>query len=170
MAASSTPADPASKTQRFWGDYTDLYTTLLPEQVRILEGAIHLRRLRRFEGAHAIFEQCLPAAHTLPILAIERASLYQSQGLDILGSALLRKTLAWRGIRIAKIVGNEPELLGILRVKLEVRAYGKLGEAIKHCRKLKMRLKDKPLNSYTDIEVCQYYLFGCGNSPLLMIH
>jgi len=146
------------------GDYTDLYETLLPEQVRNLELAIYLRRIRRFKDALHIFEHKLPPAHTAPVLAIEHSTLYVIQGLDSLAVKLLMKTMTWRGKWLEKALGNELELLRILCAEFEIRNGGKLKAALAQARKSKEIISSQSIDTYTDIEVS----LNCGNGHTLL--
>ena len=95
MSSSQTSYQSASK-DLYWGDYSDLYNTLLPYQIALLEKAIHARRIGRFDNAYKIFDDDLPRAHELLVLAIELSSLYQRQGLDSATSELMKKTISCR--------------------------------------------------------------------------
>jgi hypothetical protein len=136
-----------------WGDYSDLYNTLLPHQVARVERAIHLKRIGRFRDASEIFDKLLPPAHELPVLALELSSLYQRQGLDGASSGLLKQTIAGHAIWEKHIHGNELVLLNILLAEAESRGCGKLREAVVQARITRVLLKDVHISSYTDVEV-----------------
>jgi hypothetical protein len=159
MSSSQTSYQSASK-DLYWGDYSDLYNTLLPHQIALLEKAIHARRIGRFDDAYKIFDDDLPRAHELPVLAIELSSLYQRQGLDSATSELMKKTIGCRELWEYKIQGNEIILLEILLAEAESRGYGKLREAVAQARITRDALKDIKLDSYTDIEVRRFHLFA----------
>jgi hypothetical protein len=139
----------------YWGDFSDLYTDLAPTQTAILERAIHLKRIGRFEDAYEIFNHFLPSAHTIPVLAIELSNLYQRQGLDFASSKLLRKTIDYRELWERNVNDNVLTLLNILVAEVETRGYGKLREALTQARTTRELLKDRDISSFSDVEVCQ---------------
>ena len=137
----------------YWGDYSDLYGTLEPEQIEALEEAIHARKLGRFDEARTIYQNRLPPAYLIPVVAIELSSLDGRQGFDIDRSDLLKTALASHEIWKGKETGNELRLLTLLCAESEIRAAGRLKEAVAEARDVKAHLNDQELENYTDIEV-----------------
>jgi hypothetical protein len=129
--------------------YTSLLPTLQPpEHIVALEEAIIAGRLGHFDEAEAIFEQRLPPSHTLPIIALERSKVYETQGLHFKSVNLLRKALDWNDD-----AGHERWLMRISHRNGEFYVHGALFNALEEARKVRSLLMDVPFEQYTDIDV-----------------
>jgi tetratricopeptide (TPR) repeat protein len=123
---------------------------LQPEHIIALEEAIVAYKLGQFDDAEAIFEQRLPPSHTLPILALERSSGYEMQGLHRKALPLYTKALSE-----CKRDGAEPErrLQCLLLCRAKAFVDGTLYRALEEARKMPDFLADLPLDKFTDIDV-----------------
>ncbi len=137
-----------------WGSYSDLYGTLSATEAQALEEAIRARRLGRFHECRRILDEELPPSHLLPILAIEKANLEARLGLERTRLELLSKALESQTEWRTKPIGNEVELLSILRAEAKAKAEGTLKQALAQARSLRDNVGNLPLENWTDIEVC----------------
>ena len=142
---------PTSDNSRdYHSAYTSLYHALQPGHIIALEEAILAYTLGHFEDAEAIFEQRLPPSHTLPILALERSKVYETQGLHWKKVQLFEKALEWNKGPGAE---HERRLLLLFQSHAKALVHGTLRDALEEARKMPAFLADLPLEKYTDINV-----------------
>ena len=141
----------------FWGDYSDLYPTLSASEIQSLERSILARKLGRFEESERIFEAELPPPHLLPVLALEKASLFSRLGLErsryLVLDRALRSQSQWR----KKLSGREEELLSITCADARSLTFGATRRALQDARRFRDEWTGPVIDEWTDMEVSVGY-------------
>ena len=136
-----------------WGSLTSLYNSLTSRQVFFLERSIQYRYAAQFDVARVMFQHLLPPSSSLPILALERATLYEMEGFDGLAATCLQEAmtaLPGLGLEISLPVSR---LIQIRFATAELSAHGKLRQALAAARELRPWLELQLLENYTDVTV-----------------
>lgn len=138
-----------------WTSFPSLLQFLQPHEVDALENAICAFRCGRYQEAEKIFATQLPESHTLPVLALERADMYTTQGHEHKRMSLLKKTLEYlEDWDMGDYeVEDEQRLLNLMLGDSEIWIFGKLDPALSRARIGKSYLKSKSLEKISDIEV-----------------
>ena len=137
----------------YCGDYSDLYPTLSASEIQSLEKAIQARRLGRLQESQRIFEVELPPPHVLPILALEKASLFSRLGLERNRFAVLDDTLRPQSQWRTRPSGREEELLNIVCAEASFLAFGDTRRALKYARHVRDHWTSLAIDEWNDVEV-----------------
>ena len=136
-----------------WGIHTSLYAGLSKEHVTALEEAICARHSGHLALALAIFEDRLPPAHTVPVIAIEKAELLQWMGHEKDSALLCRQCVDFHqhhGSRGSGVLN----LLILLEALYLIFTSGKLLPALETTRTLRTWFNSMSMRACTSIEVC----------------
>jgi hypothetical protein len=140
---------------RLWGRHKSLYERngLSPSQVDVLEDSILAYELGRFEEATTKLDDSnLPLCHIVPVLALERFSLYGAQGLTQNQVFLLKKAL-----RSYELWPDKDErvrlLMSLLLQLVDSLLNGNLRLAFKKAEETPRVLAGLPLEGYSGVDV-----------------
>jgi tetratricopeptide (TPR) repeat protein len=130
-----------------------LYSSLSSQSVVLLERAIRLKKIGRYQDAVAIFQHNLNSVHDVPIVLIEWSNLYLEHGRYGEVYRLLEKPLQDQAQNQEVLDRPEWRLLALQRVLVETRHKGILEPAISELQRTKKWLWDLPVSEYSDIQV-----------------
>lgn len=136
-----------------WGLLPSLYRTLTSRQIFFLEWSTEQRYSGNYLLSRMIFEHFLPSSSSLPILALERATLYEFEGLDGLSVTCLNEAIAAQQSLGWEISSPVFRLMKIRIASAGFYAYGHLRQALEEARALQPWLDSQDHLSYTDVTV-----------------
>lgn len=136
-----------------WGLLPSLYSALTGRQVCFVELSAMLRYSGDYITPQLIFEHLLPPTNSLPVLALERATLYEMEGLDAMAATCLKEAMEVYQNKEWDASSSLFRLMKIRRASTEMTAYGHLPQALDEARKLYSWLENQDLNDYTDVTV-----------------
>lgn len=149
-----------------WGIHTSLYSGLSKEHVKALEEAICARYSGHLALALTIFEERLPPAHTVAVIAIEKAELLQWMGHEKDSAVLCRQCVGFHQHH-GSHGSNVLNLLILLEALYLISTSGKLLSALETTRKLRTWFNTMSMTACTSTEVClsfsKLYLFSAIN-------
>lgn len=137
----------------YLGPSSSLYPSLSPESVLLLERAIWLKQIGRYQDALAIFQHDLRSDHHIPVVLIEWSSLYLEHGRYGEVYRLLETPLQDQAHDQNVLDQPEWRLLALQRALVETRHKGILEPAIAELERTKEWLWDLPVSEYSDIQV-----------------
>ena len=136
-----------------WGNLTSLYDDLNPQQVELVEAAIRSCSFGDFEAGRRIFEQELPSAPFIPIIALEHATCYAFWGAFSLEAERLAQALSVIQKNQLDVL---PEVQWLFRIRLALARYeseGTLRLALQEARSLRAWLIDVNILDHSDVMV-----------------
>ena len=134
-----------------WGLLTSLYGDLDPQQIELVEATIRSCTLGNFDNARRIFDQELPSAPFIPIIAIEHANYYSSWGAFSLEARQLAQALSTIEKNQLNVL---PEVYWLIRIKLayaRLESEGTLKASLQEARCLRAWLVDINIQDYSDV-------------------
>jgi tetratricopeptide (TPR) repeat protein len=139
--------------QTYCNIHSSLYSSLELEDVALLEQATWYRRLGEFDKAERILESNLAHLSAVPLVLMERAGLYFSQGKPGKMWSLLDPAVQWLRTSEADLATPEHRLLLLLHAQACLHHRGNINPAIAELQRTRLWLCDKHVDQYTDIEV-----------------
>lgn len=137
----------------YLGLSSSLYPSLSAELVVLLERAIWLKQIGKYQDALAIYQRDLSSVHDVPVVLIEWSNLYLEHGRYGELYRLLEKPLQDQAHDQKVLDRPEWRLLTLQRVLVETRHKGVHEPAIAELERTKKWLWDLPVSEYSDIQV-----------------
>ena len=139
--------------KRYWGTLTSLYDSLSAQQTIDLEKAIECRYRGLYKQAESIYSDLLPPSRSIPVVAIERATLYERMGYETKRAEILREALETVTDNDDALTHSVRCLLRILLASSDLYVLGQLKASLEEARILRAWLiLEDPLN-YSDVMV-----------------
>lgn len=165
------------KMADYLGVCTSLYHSLSPESIVLLERALWLKKIGKYQDAVAIFQDDLSSVRDIPVVLIEWSNLYLEHGRYGELYRLLERPLQEQAQDQAVLDQPEWRLLALQRVLVETRHKGILEPAMAELERTKKWLWDLPVSDYSDIQVSlpstHYSLlfnYGIGGMRVPLLH
>ena len=146
-------AQTSSHSNGTWTAYPSLLASLPREEHRhALEEAACAHYCGRYTDAHSIFDSRLPESSTSPILALQRADLMTSQGLEHDRIKLLQSALEM--VRASKENPRSIRLLmELMLADAQFWAFGEMSPAVDLLPSVRALLRASGLGNLSDVEV-----------------
>lgn len=129
-----------------WSAYPSLLGSVEEEDHRdAFEKASCAHFCGRFVDATAIFDTQLPASHTIPLLALQKADMLTTQGLEHERIELLQRAL--HNAEKTSLSDPEVRLLKLMLADAEYWAFGKLNNAFLQAQSVQKWLRARQFNN-----------------------
>lgn len=150
-----------------WTAYPSLLLSP-PEDVQrvALEDAACAHYSGRYQDAEAIFTSKLPASHTEPILALQRADMFTTQGREHECIGLLKLALQDPAVNEEQLKSMQL-LLRFMLADAELWALGQIEAVVDLLPTIRRHIRSRDIKNLLDVEVVSFFNFFVMKSSLI---